>query len=363
LIALLFSAAVAAYPAPAQAAIGIDDAAGLSAFLNAAGVHARSVSADEIGRQLREQVGLDPLTLKSPRTLVFAQHAVGMIATLDAARARAALATWKRPTRIGLVTKGKLYTASGRDAQALLKALQRPRALEKRLQTKGPVSLWFALAPPLQFAGFSLDASARGLTISGLVTAAKPILQGPAPARCDPAQMGCLSASLGPAGIELLMRTLVKAGQPTPRGASETARVAARLDGIDPFALTSERSVPRALHYAFALESPGAASNGQCTTTPDGVFALSNPPCAPPVPLEPAGDASADASIDLAQIDQALSRLTALDALNGEAAAGAYGVHLLYGALLRHLGPLTLHAEPAKNGAAAAELSLHLPLH
>jgi hypothetical protein len=362
LIALLFSAAVAAYPAPAQAALAIDDAAGLVAFLNAAGTHARSLSADEVGRQLREQVGLDPLTLKGPRTLVFAQHAVGMIATLDAAKARAALATWKRPTRIGVVTKGKLYTASGRDAQALLKALQKPKPLEKRLQTKGPVSLWFALAPPLQFAGFSLNASAQGLTVTGLVTAAKPILQGSAPARCDGVKMGCLSASLGPAGIELLMHTLVKAGQPTPREAPETARFASRLDGIDPFALTSERSVPRALHYAFAMEAPGIA-DGQCKTTPGGIFALSNPPCAPPVPLEPAGEASADGSLDLAQVDQALSKLSALDALNGEAAAGAYAVHLLYGALLRHLGPLTLHAEPARNAAAAAELSLHLPLH
>jgi hypothetical protein len=361
LIAALFAAAVAAYPAPAHAAMAIDDAAGVRAFLDAAGAHARSVSSEEVGRQLREAVGLDPLTMTVPRTIVFAPHAIGMVTAMDAAKAKAVLAIWKRPTRIGLALKGKLYTASGKEAQALLKAMQKPRAIDKRLQTKGPVSLWFSLAPPLQSAGLSLEASALGFELHGLVTSAKPILQGPAPARCEGSPMGCVTAGLGPAGRELLMRALVMLGQPTPRGESAGAtRVAGRLDGVDALALSGERSLPSAMHYVLAFDWPGAAADN--CQTPQGLFALSNPPCSP-LPKLDEGSEAADASLDLAKADEAMAKLTALDALKGEYAAGAFGVHLIYGELLRHLGPLTLHAEPSKNAAAAVELSLHLPLH
>lgn len=361
MIGLLIAAAVAAYPAPAHAAIALDDAAGLRAFLDAAGAYARSVSSAEVGRQLREQVGLDPLTLTGPRTIVFAPHAVGMVTALDAATAKATLAVWKRPTRIGLVSKGKLYTASGKDAQALLKALQKPRALEKRLQTKGPVSLWFSLAPPLQSAGFALEASAQGIELHGLVTASKPILQGQAPGPCEGAPMGCATASLGPAGRELMMRALVMLGRPAPRGdASGATRVAGRLDSVDTAALSGPRSLPSAMRYAFVFEWPGAAADN--CRTPQGLFALSNPPCSP-LPKLDGSSPAADLSLDLAKLDDAMASLTALDALKGEYAAGAFGIHLIYGELLRHLGPLTLHAEPSKNAAAAAELSLHLPLH
>jgi hypothetical protein len=360
LIALLLAAALQAYPAPAHAALAIDDAAGLRAFLDAAGAHARSLTSAEVGRHLYEQFGLDPLTASGPRTLVFSPHASGMIATLDAAKAKAALAAWKRPTRIGLVANGKLYTASGQDAKALLKALQRPRPLDKRLQTKGPVSLWFSLLPPLQQAGFALEASATGLNISGLVTASKPILQGPAPADCEGA-VGCVTGGLGPAGRELLMRALVMLGLPAPRGDTNgPTRVAGRLNGVDGAALSGPSSVRSAMHYALIFDWPSAPADS--CQTPAGQFALSNPRCAPLSKLD--GErASADASLDLAKVDEAMASLTALDALKGEYAAGAYGIHLIYGELLRHLGPLTLHATPARNAAAAAELQLQLPLH
>ena len=104
-----------------------------------------------------------------------------------------------------------------------------------------------------------------------------------------------------------------------------------------------------------------ARPDGRRCARPAGIAAVSNPDCARLPSLEPA-EPAASASLDLAQVDAALAQLTALDALKGEAAAAAYGAHLLYGELLQHLGPLTLRAQEARSGAAAAELSLHLPL-
>jgi hypothetical protein len=353
LIALLLAAA-AAYPAPAQAALSIDDPAGLRAFLDAAGVYARSVSSAEVGHALREQVGLDPLTLTRPHTLVFSRRSVGLIATVDAATARETVAAWKRRDSAWLYAKGKLYTARGPQARALLKAMQRPRPLPQ----KGAAVLWMALAPPLKAATFSLQASAQGLDAVGVVTASKPLLQGPSP-RCDTARVGCFAAGLGPAGRELLHHALAAFDLPAAL-VRRASRAAGRLDGIEVAALGGRYSVIDALDYALVIDAPGAAGGGQCAL-PTGIAAISNPACAQLPSLE-APEPGASAALDLAQVDAALAQLTALDALKGEAAAGAYGAHLLYGELLRHLGPLTLHAKEARNAAAAAELSLRLPL-
>jgi hypothetical protein len=355
LIALLLAAA-AAFPAPAQASVSIEDANGLRAFLDAAGVYARSMSSFEVGHGLREQLAVDPLTLAGPRTIVFARRATGLVATMEPAKARAALKAWKRPWHVGLVAKGRLYTASGRDAQALLKALQRPESLP----TKGPVAVWFAGEPPLRGATFTVQASAQGLSATGLVTASKPLLQGPRPAPCAGAPMACFVAGLGPAGHELLVRALVQAGEATPRtepGAG--TRIAGRLEGIDASALGRHRSLPDAMLFAAQFDAIGWPQDAQCHTPPD-VEVLTNPRCEQPPPLDADGE-GAEASVDLAQVAQALSRLTALDALKGEAAAGAYATYLLYGQLLRHLGPATMRA--TQRDAAAAEVSLSLPLH
>jgi hypothetical protein len=356
LIALFLAAAVS-FPAPVHASVNVEDASGLKAFFDAAGVYARSLSSAEISHSLREQLAVDPLALKSS-TIVFSRRGIGMVAPMEAAKARAALLAWKRPNHLGTAVKGKLYTASGRDAKALLKALLHPKVVP----AQGPVSLWFALAQPLEIATFSLQASAKGLTATGIVTASKPILQGPSPAPCAPVAMGCFVGGLGPAGHELLERMLRFGGDLTPRSQlPQGTRVASRLDGFNVSALGDRNSLPDALLFALAFDAPGWPADTQCGTPPD-VDVLTNPRCAPPSPL--AGTTpGAQVSLDVSQVAAALSHLTALDALKGEGAATAYGISLIYGELLRHLGPLMMSAHPAQNDAAAAELSLQLPLH
>lgn len=353
----LFVAVAVSFPAPVQASVNLEDASGLKAFFDAAGVYARSVSSAEVSHSLREQLAVDPLALKSS-TIVFSRRGIAMVAPMEAAKARAALLAWKRPRHLGMVVKGKLYTASGRDAKALLKALQHP----KPVAAQGPVGLWFALAPPLETATFTLQASANGLTANGIATASKPILQGPSPAPCAPAAIGCFVGGLGPAGHELLERLLRFGGDLTPRAEPpQGTRVASRLDGLNVTALTDRNSLPDALLFALAFDAPGWPADTQCQT-PRDLDVIGNPRCTPPSSL--AGDApGAQVSLDLSQVAVALSRLTALDALKGEGAAAAYGIALIYGELLRHVGPLTMSAVPAQNDAAAAELELHLPLH
>lgn len=356
MIAFLLAAAVS-FPAPVHASIHLDDASGLEAFLDAAGVYARSLSTAEVSHSLREQLAVDPLALKRS-TIVFSRRGIGMVAPMETAKARAALLAWKRPNHLGMALKGKLYTASGRDAKALLKALQQPKAMP----AEGPVGLWFALAPPLKTATFTLQASANGLTATGIATASKPILQGPSPGPCVPAAMGCFVGGLGPAGHELLERLLRFGGDLTPRAEPpHGTRVASRLDGLNVSALGDRDSLPDALLFALAFDSPGWPADTQCGTPPD-VDVLTNPRCAPPSPLEGTAP-GAQVSLDLSQVAAALSKLTALDAVKGEGAATAYGIGLIYGELLRHLGPLTMNAVPAQNDAAAAELKLQLPLH
>ncbi len=64
--------------------------------------------------------------------------------------------------------------------------------------------------------------------------------------------------------------------------------------------------------------------------------------------------------IDLAQVDAALSKLTPIDAIKSQVTASAYAAHLLYGALLRNAGPLTLTGDPLPKNAAQIELRLPL---
>jgi len=356
LIAVLLAAAVS-FPAPVHASVNLDDASGLKAFFDAAGVYARSLSTAEVSHSLREQLAVDPLSLKSS-TIVFSRRGIGMVAPMETAKARAALLAWKRPNHLGMALKGKLYTASGRDAKALLKALQQPKAVP----AQGPVGLWFALAAPLKTATFTLQASANGLNATGHLTASKPLLQGPSPAPCAPAAMGCFVGGLGPAGHELLERMLRFGGDLTPRSLPpQGTRVASRLDGLNVSALGDRTTLADALLFALAFDAPGWPADTQCGTPPD-VDVLTNPRCAPPSPLE-GTTAGAQLSLDVSQAAFALAKLTALDALKGEAAATAYGIGLIYGELLRHLGPLTMSAQAAQNDAAAAELELQLPLH
>ena len=66
------------------------------------------------------------------------------------------------------------------------------------------------------------------------------------------------------------------------------------------------------------------------------------------------------AQLDLGEIDQALAKLSPIDAVRGALAAEAYAAHLLYGPLLRNAGPLTMTGTVAAKNAA--EIEIRLPL-
>jgi hypothetical protein len=156
-----------------------------------------------------------------------------------------------------------------------------------------------------------------------------PILAGPAPAPCEGSPPGCLRAGLGPSGHGVLSLVFAQLGLAYPAAAE---RVLARLEGIDVRQLSDERSLGRALQ--LSIQADGAPQPGP----------------------------SLAAQIDLVKVDDALSRLSPLDAIRGPLAAGAYAAHLLYGALLRSAGPLELTGNPAPDRPAGAEIELRLPL-
>jgi hypothetical protein len=74
----------------------------------------------------------------------------------------------------------------------------------------------------------------------------------------------------------------------------------------------------------------------------------------PPGPPGP----SVAGQLDLAYVDEALSKLSPIDAVRGSFVASVYAAHLIYGPLLRNAGPLTLTAAPAAREAADVEIRL-----
>jgi hypothetical protein len=102
-----------------------------------------------------------------------------------------------------------------------------------------------------------------------------------------------------------------------------------RLDGVDVHLLSDGASLGRALRVAPVFDPP------------------------------PGGGPSLEARLALADLDGALVGLTPLDALRGPLATGAYALHIVYGSLFRHSGPLTLTGNPSGNGA---EIEVRLPL-
>jgi hypothetical protein len=352
---------IALVPAAADGALLLDGAsgvAGIRALLETAGRHAASFSPGAIGRSLQDRVGVDLLAEQpewslaphGARALVAMQNSVGLSAPVaNVKAARRALAAWLgpgvRPTRpkplkgplaagnrAGMIApvagSQRLLVASGKHAAALVSALAHPSAFsrDKALLAKatGPAWLYLKGRTPLSAAIFALDASASGLVARGLVTPVHdPILAGTAPAPCDGAPMGCLRAGLGPSGRGLLALALAPLQTTLPVGDA----LVVRLDGIDVQQLGDERSLPRALRIS-----------------------------AKPADAEPGP--ALDGALNLAAIDEALTHLTPLDAIRGSLAAGVYAGHLLYGPLLRNLGPLTLSGAPAGTGA---EIEIRLP--
>ncbi len=332
MIALLIAAAAIA-PAQTDFALVLDGArasAGLRAFLTEAGRHAPSLAPDSVGRSLRASIGVDlldeqpawGLAKKGARAMVLIHHAAGLSAPLaDVRSSRRALHAWlQAPDRVGKIARGRLLTASGRNAKALLAMLEHPKPMQPG---QGPVWLYARLAEPFRSTLLSIDASAQGLTARGTVAANDAVLAGSAPAQCEGAPKGCLRAGLGPAGRAALAIALRAFGRDAPQ--TDAQRVAIALEGIDARLLTNEGSWRAALRFSTASDgppAPGPALAGQ---------------------------------LDLTAVDVALARLTPLDALRGSVAAGAYAAHLLYGPLLRHAGPLTLTGDGDR-------IELRLPL-
>jgi hypothetical protein len=334
LLALLLAAALV--PSSAQSALTIEDASGLRALLTSAAKYAPSLSPEEVGRSLRAMVGVDLLAEQpsfglarhGPRMLAVSRDAIGLSAPVrNAKAARAALESWRsaRGDRAGSVSKGRLFTASGRGAQALLKSLAHTQALRQPLAAAavGPAWIFVRLAHPLRAAVLALDASAQGLVARGVAIAAAPLLAGHAPAGCEGGPPACLRAGLGEAGRGAVALALAQLRLPPQESLKGAARVVERLTSID--ATRLDALVPVASFDG--PEAPGPALWGE---------------------------------IDLAQLDAALARLTPLDALTSQLTASVYAGHLLYGPLLRNAGPLTLTGDPlAKN---AARIELRLPL-
>ena len=337
----LVAAAAVLLPASADMVLSIDDVGGLRAALETAGEHAPSLSPAQVGASLRDATAVDPfadpslygLPTRGARLLVFSRDAVGLIAPVrDRKTARRVLAGWlaQNRRRAGRIVRGRLMTASGRGAPALLARMSRTLRLPPRLaaSAKGPVWLWARLADPLQEVVLSIDAGGTGLVARGIVTAAGPLLAGAAPAGCAEA-IACLRAGVGDAGRKVIANALgwlQAAPQPELAGA---ARVEERLEAIDARQLSDERSLARALRIAAVFGGPE-------------------------------GSPALDGRVDLARVDSALSGMTPLDALRGPAAAIAYAAHILYGRLLRNAGPLTVTGRPALGNAA--EIEIRLPL-
>lgn len=359
--------------------------------------------------------GLSPL---GPRALVFESGSVALSAPVkDGKAARKQLDAWlaeegpARPTRpaplkgpaaagqrAAMIDHGRVFLGSGPHATALVNALahlngrsslSKSRAFAAALaRATGPAALFFRGGALLKGGVLALDASASGLVARGLVLPEGDgaLLVGEAPRACA-AGLGCLRAELGGAGRALLAaaareylfyrlappaRELVDAL--VQRASATAGKLAVELQGLDTRLLGDERDSLRALRLSAAAEATaalpaqlpagvtrtaaGLAAADLCVELPPGTVALSSP-CGPAPALSGGSDHALDAALDLAAVDRALSKLSPLDALNGPVAAGAYGVHLLWGGLLRNAGPLTVTGRPA---GAAADLELRLPL-
>lgn len=339
-------------------------------------------------------------------------------------RAREALEAGRgAQARAGSISAGaggpRLLVASGKGAAALVRALSeaaarrtnapslsRDRAVREALAaTPGKAVLWLRGAGPALGAVIALRGSAQGLDGAGVLLAAGQgaLFAGPAPAQeCDRAIV-CARANLSPATQPLLARAArelaagaLPAARREPLGsllqrAALAARgpAALRVDGVDAAALGSLQDIPRALSFLaraavgpLSLGPPGSApgpaaaapdggvsslrEGALCLQTGAGLAWLGSPcPRAPPPQLAPATGAAAalEVRLDTRSLATALSRLGPLDALRGDAAAGAYALHLLFGRLLGRSGPATLTLGPGAARPRDQRLELHWPLH
>jgi hypothetical protein len=340
LIALL--AAAVLLPSSAEAALSLEETAGLRALLEKAGTRAPSLAPEPVGSLLRQRVGVDllaeppgwGLSARGARLLVFSREAMGLIAPVrDAKAARKMMAAWlaEDKRRLARIAGGRLLTASGRGSQALFAGMARGVPLPRELaaRARGPVWLWARLQDPLRAAVLSIDASGIGMVARGLVTSGLPLLAGRAPFGCAQA-IACLRAGVAEGGRQAIAQLLERLGVPPQPELAGADRVEERLDAIDVRALSDQRSLARALRITPVFGGAESAAP------------------------------ALDALVDLARLDAALAGMTALDAVRGGFAAGTYAARAVYGDLLRNAGPLTIAGSPARGNAA--EIEIRLPL-
>jgi len=329
-------------PASADAVLSIEQTSGLRALLERAGTWAPSLAPQPMGALLKDRVGVDllaegpgwGLSSRGARLLLFSHQAMGLVAPVrDVKAARKMLAGWlaEDKKRLGRVSGGKLFTASGKEAQALFAGMGRSVPLPRELapRARGPVWFWARLEDPLRAAVLSVDASGIGILARGLVTARTPLLAGRAPFGCAKG-IACVRAGLAEQGPAAVAKVLERLGAPPQQELATADHVEERLDAIDIRSLSDAHSLGRALRITPVF-------GGGESTAP-----------------------ALEAMVDLGRLDAALAGMTALDALRGGLAAGVYAGRAVYGELLRNAGPLTVTGSPGQGNGI--EVAIRLPL-
>ncbi len=306
--------------------------------------------------------------------------------------------------RAAMIDHGRLFIGSGPHATALVNtlahlnantSLSKDRAFRAALaRATGPAALFFRVDTLLKGGVLALEASAAGLTARGLLLpdGDAPLLVGEAPQDCAAGALACIRADLGGGGRTLLAAaareylTYALSGETrdlldrlAQHASTNAGKFIINVAGLDAALLADERDSIWALRFNAAAEATATlpdqlprgvartatglsvqARRPLCLEVAAQTVALSSP-CAPALDLK-SGSGSGDAfnaSLDIVAIDRALSRLSPFDVFKGPVAGGGYAAHLLFGALLRNAGPLTITGHPA---GAAAVVELRLPL-
>jgi hypothetical protein len=396
----------------------LSEGAGSAAGVAPAGARALVVASGAVGLSAPVR---DPATarralnawLSQAGTVRPARHSQpkGPLAAGDGAQLRAGMIA-------NVAGRQRWIAASGRGANLLVAALARvgarrrgaphlaraPAVAAALAATRGPAVLWLRGSGPVLGAVLSLEASARGLAATGLLlpSGGEALLAGAAPEQpCQKRALLCARASLGPAAAQLLSRAvrelLVRTVAPLDRApldrllqkaiGSASGPAALTVDALDVAALAGSHGGLEAISFlarasapdlTLGLPSPAPAA---LVAIPGGVglqgawplclraeagTALFGAPCptVAPVRLSPGSDPDLllSARVDTAALAAALGKLSPLDALRSQAAAGAWATYLLWGRLFAHSGPIALEGRPAPGRPGAIALELRWPL-
>jgi hypothetical protein len=436
-VAVLLCASLAArgaalVPARADAVLLFDGDAGLAglrSFLDAAGAKSRALASREVGSDLASLVGADLLSgapgwgldPRGARALVVAGAAFGLSAPVrDGKAARKALLAWVsgagswskrsgtrtpvaagsgRSQRAGIVAPQggslRLFTASGRGAEALVTAFWRigakrspsralasdPRLAKLLPGTGEKAAVIVRGDDPITWSVLDLVADRSGIVASGVVGAPSPLLEGHAPdaSGCAGAVLFCLRASLGPSGqaaFALAVQTYLSSTSPAGplpdlvrREAPRARTVLVKSDGIDVGLLNEPETSLWALHLVVAaagapprdvpVDLEGDSPRSRCLHAEGTSLQFSIPCVAARVDPRDGDGPALQATADPVALDGSLSRLSALDAFRGSVPAAAVGARLLFGGFLRGSAKVTLTGDSDPLGA---RIELRWPL-